>query len=592
MATQEEEDPNAKAEREKQALLLRCKIAKVAAEEEFASMLSAEQYMEDKVALLKSRATALFTQGHFSKAEVAYTRAIGLHACDGTPAPHALYSNRSACRSSCGDFEGALADAEECVRLSPTWAKGYVRLGGALHGLYRLDEAVRAYEAGLQHDPSLAALTDGLKAALFRRKAAGGQWEIAIDGGCADAHTGNSEAPLRVMPVAPSPIGGASTRWLVCVDGEHIELRDTERPLSVVYRLRCEHPTAVAYGRTPEETQVVSVCCAVAGGAAAAIDLYCVLRTASGCHVVRHRLDRSAGGTSDNGSGGGGGGGGGGSEGGGGGVGVTGEDSDGPAYTTLPWRSAASGDACRALGSSQFGGMALSPPPTREGDDAAAVATATLFVCDSGDGQVLALNAASLQESYAPLRVLGDTDEKLSTPVAVAAHGEGVAVADAANYRVALFRRSGEFVRCIGERASKFATAPRAAHFTRPPAHVALADGHLFVMEDGGASHVHVLDPSTAEPMGLLQPPFNAPPPPVPSGAPPGCLLGLSICGSDELYVSSIYMGRRRVLRLARTPANAGATGAPAADAAIVARPAAEAKAEPGYKKGFLLGLS
>ena len=144
-----------------------------AAQTEFDKMLSAEHWTEDKVLLCKTRAAELFKQGHAEMAAAHYTRAIGIHACKGTEAGHALYGNRSACRCAAGDHDAALADAEECIRLSPAWAKGYVRKGAALHGLYRFDDAVAAYEHGLTHEPALAALTEGLNDALRRRKADG-----------------------------------------------------------------------------------------------------------------------------------------------------------------------------------------------------------------------------------------------------------------------------------------------------------------------------------------------------------------------------------------------------------------------------------
>ena len=47
-----------------------------------------------------------------------YTDAIAL---DGSQ--HTFYSNRAAAYQSKGDYENALADAEKCVSLNPTWAK-------------------------------------------------------------------------------------------------------------------------------------------------------------------------------------------------------------------------------------------------------------------------------------------------------------------------------------------------------------------------------------------------------------------------------------------------------------------------------------
>ena len=57
------------------------------------------------------------------------------------------------------------------------WGKGYGRKGAALHGLGRFDQAIAAYEKGLDVEPGLAMLTKGLddaKREAEREKGAGG----------------------------------------------------------------------------------------------------------------------------------------------------------------------------------------------------------------------------------------------------------------------------------------------------------------------------------------------------------------------------------------------------------------------------------
>ena len=57
------------------------------------------------------------------------------------------------------------------------WGKGYGRKGAALHGLGRFDQAIAAYEKGLDVEPGLAMLTKGLddaKREAERDKASGG----------------------------------------------------------------------------------------------------------------------------------------------------------------------------------------------------------------------------------------------------------------------------------------------------------------------------------------------------------------------------------------------------------------------------------
>lgn len=44
----------------------------------------------------------------------------------------------------------------QCIQLKSTWAKGYLRKGAALHGLRRFDEAIEAYQAGIQLEDSPA----------------------------------------------------------------------------------------------------------------------------------------------------------------------------------------------------------------------------------------------------------------------------------------------------------------------------------------------------------------------------------------------------------------------------------------------------
>lgn len=44
----------------------------------------------------------------------------------------------------------------QCIKVNPTWAKGYARKGAALHGQRRYVEAIDSYEAGLKIEDSPA----------------------------------------------------------------------------------------------------------------------------------------------------------------------------------------------------------------------------------------------------------------------------------------------------------------------------------------------------------------------------------------------------------------------------------------------------
>lgn len=105
----------------------------------------------------KAEGNKALTEKRFDDAIKSYTSAIEL-----SPSEHTYYSNRSAAYLSKGDAQEALADAQKCVELAPTFSKGHGRAGAALHQMRRYDEACEAYETGLLACPGDAALSAGL----------------------------------------------------------------------------------------------------------------------------------------------------------------------------------------------------------------------------------------------------------------------------------------------------------------------------------------------------------------------------------------------------------------------------------------------
>jgi tetratricopeptide (TPR) repeat protein len=98
-----------------------------------------------------------FKNGDFEDAVVAYTGALTIDKKN-----HILYSNRSAAYLSLGDYRNALTDAAECVRLDPTFLKGYLRKGQALVKLLLFEAATANYEEALLQFPDDPALKQAM----------------------------------------------------------------------------------------------------------------------------------------------------------------------------------------------------------------------------------------------------------------------------------------------------------------------------------------------------------------------------------------------------------------------------------------------
>ncbi|CBJ30059.1 conserved unknown protein [Ectocarpus siliculosus] len=132
----------------------------------------------------KDKGNAALKAGDFEEAISSYTKAIDLD-----PSNHVFFSNRSAAHLSNDNAEQALADAESCIKVNGSWAKGFTRKGAALHKLKRYEEAAEAYEEGLETSPGDAALGRGLqdvlkaKSAASKAPAAGGMGGMGGMGG-------------------------------------------------------------------------------------------------------------------------------------------------------------------------------------------------------------------------------------------------------------------------------------------------------------------------------------------------------------------------------------------------------------------------
>ena len=124
---------------------------------------------------LKDQGNKAFQAKEYDRAIELFSEALKLDSTN-----FVLFSNRSAAKAGKRDWAGALEDAEQvrsrickiyadcsshrsqCIKISPTWSKGYARKGAALHGQRRYNEAITAYEAGLKLEDS-PVLRKGLK---------------------------------------------------------------------------------------------------------------------------------------------------------------------------------------------------------------------------------------------------------------------------------------------------------------------------------------------------------------------------------------------------------------------------------------------
>uniref|UniRef100_A0A8C4I2A9 Stress-induced-phosphoprotein 1 n=1 Tax=Dicentrarchus labrax TaxID=13489 RepID=A0A8C4I2A9_DICLA len=107
---------------------------------------------------LKDQGNKALSAGNIDEAVRCYTEALALD-----PSNHVLFSNRSAAYAKKGNYENALQDACETIKIKPDWGKGYSRKAAALEFLGRLEDAKGTYHEGLRQEPSNQQLKEGLQ---------------------------------------------------------------------------------------------------------------------------------------------------------------------------------------------------------------------------------------------------------------------------------------------------------------------------------------------------------------------------------------------------------------------------------------------
>ena len=109
------------------------------------------QAESDEAKQLVSQANSLQRQNNFEGAHALYTNAL-LHARN-DELRAAIYFNRGIALARMERWEESLMDANECVKINPTWPRGAECQGTALEGLGRLPEALAAFGTALDLEP-------------------------------------------------------------------------------------------------------------------------------------------------------------------------------------------------------------------------------------------------------------------------------------------------------------------------------------------------------------------------------------------------------------------------------------------------------
>ena len=92
---------------------------------------------------LKAKGNECIKQKKYQAAVTHYTDALTIDSNS-----FAVYSNRSLAYSKLQKFNEALEDAEKCIALSPSFARGYLRKAVACNALNKLDDAMESAQTG------------------------------------------------------------------------------------------------------------------------------------------------------------------------------------------------------------------------------------------------------------------------------------------------------------------------------------------------------------------------------------------------------------------------------------------------------------
>ncbi|KAA8521897.1 hypothetical protein F0562_012789 [Nyssa sinensis] len=121
--------------------------------------LEQQEYFDPKLAdEEREKGNEYFKEQKYPEAVKHYTESLRRN-----PQDPKAYSNRAACYTKLGALPEGLKDAEKCIELDPTFAKGYNRKGAIQFFMKEYDKALETYQEGLKHDPHNQELLDGVR---------------------------------------------------------------------------------------------------------------------------------------------------------------------------------------------------------------------------------------------------------------------------------------------------------------------------------------------------------------------------------------------------------------------------------------------
>ncbi|XP_008238627.1 PREDICTED: hsp70-Hsp90 organizing protein 3-like [Prunus mume] len=121
--------------------------------------LEQQEYFDPKLAdEEREKGNEYFKQQKYPEAIKHYTESLRRN-----PKDPKAYSNRAACYTKLGAMPEGLKDAEKCIELDPTFAKGYTRKGAVQFFMKEYEKALETYQEGLKHDAGNQELLDGVR---------------------------------------------------------------------------------------------------------------------------------------------------------------------------------------------------------------------------------------------------------------------------------------------------------------------------------------------------------------------------------------------------------------------------------------------